>query len=556
MSTVRPATTNWVTNPSFEVDTSGWNINGGTYARVTDLVFSGSYALELTDVSTDGASIQTTAWTPIEEGHGVYVAIRGMARQINGEISMSVVFRDIDDLNVFDPFHPEPILSLTTNSFEWTTISDYMEAPPTAVKVGMFVSVSTVTGAAIGDKWLLDAAELRIEQALDGYFDGDTEGAEWTGTPHASTSIREAEQFDFYQAHDSEDITVAYRVWTVDDDLNDDEELTQWVDEGKVAVNIEDDVKRTAQFRFSDLSVLDPFVTRLKVYMEKYIENVLVANEPLGVFSIDMPDGTVEYRTRFGTVDANDISIELADSARGKQFVYAKGKNIIDQAEVRVRDGRGMKVNFPTGTKLFTKTERFPAWTNDLELVNTLCEMAGFRNCYGDGNGIIVTQKIKKLSQQQPVVRIRAHEVFEIIETNDVEQLCNVVKVYKDDPDGDPIFAIVRNDDPADPVSTVNMRYKAKIINGSEVDSYDEALELAEATLEEGKSFDKTLKIVIVPNPYLGVYNVLDLTFDQEDGTCYCGRYWIRGWELPLGADFMTVTLNRIQKFHDGLPDD
>jgi hypothetical protein len=62
--------------------------------------------------------------------------------------------------------------------------------------------------------------------------------------------------------------------------------------------------------------------------------------------------------------------------------------------------------------------------------------------------------------------------------------------------------------------------------------------------------------LTIVPNPYLRVNNVLELTFDQEDGTCYCGRYWIREWKLPLGEPFfMTVTANRIQKFHDGIPD-
>jgi hypothetical protein len=551
-----PETTNWVPNPSFETNTTGWTIvSGGTMTRVSDLAFSGTYSLELEDTSTPtGVSIAMTNWIPVVSGQGVYVAFRALARQANASVNVQVVFRDSIGGEI-SGFHPDLDVGVTTNSFEWTTCSDYMEAEPGSVECRIFALFTTTTGAATGDKWLVDAFELRIDQPLDGYFDGDSPDSSWTGTAHASASVREAIHPDYFQSHDSEDFTVAYRVWTVDDDLNDDIELTEWVDGGKVVVDIEQDVKRSAVFEFKNLAVLDPFVTRLKVYMEKYVENILVANEPLGVFAIDMPDGTVEWTNRHGSVDANDITIELADSARGKSFTYTKGKYIVDNAEDRVRVGRGYKANFPADTKKFTKTERFPAWTNDLELVNTLLEMANFRNIYGDGNGIITTQRIRKLSQTSPRVKIRAHEVFEIVETNDIEQLCNVVKVYKDDPDGDPIFAIERNDDPADPVSTVNMRYKAKVISDSEVDSQTEAQELAEATLEEGKSFEKTLKITIVPNPYLGIYNVLDLTFDQEDGTCYCGRYWIRSWEIPLGAAFMTANINRVQKFHDGLPD-
>lgn len=447
-------------------------------------------------------------------------------------------------------------VSITTDEFEWSTLEFHREAPAGAVNATLHIAFETLGGSAVGDKYLLDAVELRVDQALDTYFDGDTEGATWTGTAHASASIRAAEEFTLVQSHDSEHYTVAYRIWSVDDDLNDDIELTEWVDGGSISCNIDEDVKRSAKFNFKNLAVLDPFVTRLKVYMEKYVENVLIDNEPLGVYSIDMPDGTVEYKSRFGTVEANDITVELADSSRGKQFVYTKGTNIVGNAENRITAGRGYQANFPIDGKLFTKTEKFPPWMGDLELVNKLLEMANFHGCYGDGNGIIRTQKIRKLSEMNPIVHIHPWEVFEIIETNDVENLCNVVKVYKDDPDGDPLFVIRKNDDPTDPVSIVNMRYKALVLSESEVDSTGEAIELAERKLEEGKSFDKTLKIVITPNPYLGINNVLQLTFDQEDGTCYCGKYWIREWDLPLGPPFFqTVTINRVQKFHDGMPE-
>jgi hypothetical protein len=413
-------------------------------------------------------------------------------------------------------------VDVTTDEYEWTTLEITGDIPTGANAAWLEIyCYGPEPGGEwnVGDQMLIDAVELRIGQPLDGYFDGDTEDCQWDGTAHASTSTRNATEFIFAQDHLSDTFDILYRTWSVDENLHDDVELTEWVDGGSIKVNVEDEIKRSASFEFKSLAVLDPFVTRLKVYMEKYVENELIYNEPLGVFSIEMPDGDVTYETRHGTVEALDISSELADSARGKQFVFAKNLNIVDSAENRIVSGRGMKAKFPASSRVFSKIEKFPAWMGDLELVNILLEKDNFMGCYGDGNGIIVTKKIRKLSQIQPVIRIDQHQVMSLTEVNDTEFLCNVVKVYKDDPDGTPIFALARNDDAADPVSTVNMRYKSLVISDSEIEDQGDATELAQAKLEEGKSFDKTLEIEIAPTPYLGIGNVADLVFDMADGT-------------------------------------
>jgi hypothetical protein len=550
------ASTNWVPNPSFEVNTTGWTIGGGaTSALVTDLAFSGTHALQLTDTETNGAFITLATGIPVTPGQGVYVAIRALARQANAMLTLSIEFQS--GTGPISGVGNVTSVNITTNSNDWTTATYFMEAPATAISTTMYVIVETTTGGAIGDKWLLDAAELRIDEPLDGYFDGDTPDSEWLGTAHNSASFRNVTPFVFAQDHSNDDIEVLYRVYSVDDNLNIEDELTDWVDNGEIKSSVDDAVKRTASIDFKNLAVLTPFVTRLKVYMEMYRENILVRNDPLGVFSIEMPDGDITYEHRYGTVDASDITVELADSARSKQFVYNKGTNIVQNAEDRITIGRGMKANFPADSRKFSKKEKFPQWMGDLELVNKLLAMANMQGCYGDGNGVITTKKIRKLSQMHPVAKILQHQVMSLEETNNTDQLCNVVKVYKDNPDKTPIFAMVRNTDPADPVSIVNMRYKTLVISDSEIEDNGDALELATAKLEEGKSFDKTLTLEVAPMPWIGIGNVVDLTFDMADGTCYCGRYWVREWSLPLGPPFwMKLDINRIQKFHDGFPED
>lgn len=550
--------TNWMENPSVETNTNHYSIAEATMARVTDLSYSGTYALELT--ATTGSTIVLTCDTeiPAVEGETVFFAVRTYARQPLSAISSFVDFYDnTDTIITGDPYVPNEY-EITEDGYDWTLASEVRIAPAGSVyaKIKIWLYKLYPAGISAGDKWVLDGFEARVNQPLDGYFDGNTANCFWFGTPNNSASFRKFIDVIFSQDHDNDDFEVLYRIWSVDDDLNDDVELTDWVDGGSIKSNVEDDIKRTASFEFKSLSVLNPFVTRLKVYMEKYVENVLTDNTPLGVFSIDMPDGTVTYEQRYGTVEANDIAIELVDSARRVQFVYQKNSNIVDTAEARVRT-RGYKANFPNDTKKFSKTEKFPQWMGDLELVNTLLEKANMRGCYGDPNGIIVTNKIKKLSQTNPVLKINQHEVMSLSETNDTENLCNVVKVYKDNPDGAPIYAIAINDDVADPVSTVNMRLKTVVINDSEVEDNGDAQDLADAKLEEGKSFDKTLDLEIAPNPDIGIGNVIDLEFDMQDGTCYCGRYWVREWELPLASPFwMKLSVNRVQKFHDGLPED
>lgn len=551
------ASTNWIENPSFETNTTGWT--GTTIGRVSDLTYSGSFALEATAGGTSEVDVFCDDHIPATVGQTVFAACRMHARQAFAAAAVAISFYDITNTKIdTGPYIPQE-WNPTASGYDWTLVWQQDIAPATSVyaKITIWCYNSFGHAIAAGHKWLIDGVEARVDEPLDGYFDGDTPNAHWSGTAHASYSTRDDTPFVFAQDHNNDDFEVLYRVWSVDDDLNDDVELTDWVDGGSIKTNIKDDIKRTASFEFKNLAVLSPFITRLKVYIEMYMENILVENKGLGVFSIDMPDGTVTYENRYGTVEANDISIELVDSARGKQFVYHKNEYIVGNAEDRITAGRGMKANFPADTKKFSKKEKFPQWMGDLELVNTLLEKANMQGCYGDDNGIITTQKIKKLSQMHPVITIQQHEVMSLSETNDTEQLCNVVKVYKDNPDGAPIFAIAKNDDATDPVSIVNMRYKTLLIDDSEVEDNGDAAELAESKLEEGKSFDKTLEVEIAPNPWLGIGNVVDMVFDTQDGTCYCGRYWVREWELPLAEPFwMKVTLNRVQKFHDGLPED
>lgn len=549
------SSTNWVPNPSFEVNTDGWALLSGSMSRVNDIAFSGSWALELTASESTGIFCRMQDTIPVVEGQGVYAAVRALGRQ-EGTIAKMTIDFFTDAEVLITGLSNEFEIDVTTNEFEWTTVSFFMEAPATAASAYVACDFSTDSEDATGHKYLLDAVEFRIDEPLDGYFDGDSTDCEWVGTTHDSASLRHATQFIFSQSHENDDIEILYRLYSVDDDLNIREELTDWMDGGAIKSSVDDDIKRTASINFKNLSAVVPFVTRLKLYVEIYTEGVLTSNTPMGVFSIDMPDGDITYENRYGTIEANDISIELVDSARGKQFVFAKNLNIVRSAEDRIVSGRGMKASFPADPKRFGHTEKFPQWMGDLELVNTLLEMANMQGCCGDGNGIITTQKIRQLSQMQPVSYIRQHDVMSLSETNNTDQLCNVVKVYKDNPDKTPIFAIVSNNDPTDPVSIVNMRFKTLVINDSEVEDSGDAYVLARAKLEEGKSFDKTLTLEVSPQPWIGIGNVIDLTFDMADGTCYCGRYWVRSWELPLGDPFwMKMEINRIQKFHDGIPE-
>lgn len=177
--TPRPAATNLVTNPSFEVDTAGWTtaiglVNpGATIDRVAESRDQGEFAA---DIATTGINQGAAILFDLEAGVTYNVRVMAEHRAGTGSFAIHLIRNSapftvypvatVVQGTVFAEFTAQATPSVTA---EYALVVECLSAVASAVRVdGCFVS----TG--------------------EPYFDGDTLGARWLGARHASQSFMPA----------------------------------------------------------------------------------------------------------------------------------------------------------------------------------------------------------------------------------------------------------------------------------------------------------------------------------------------------------------------------
>lgn len=162
--------TNYVTNPSFETNTTGWSGSfGATIAASTEQAKYGSQSLKVTPTDatslagytvsglTSGAVYVLSAWVYLSAGSGVAVT-------------------------------PNATWANASPSARVTTLGSWARAYCTFTASGTTQQITAVKEAASTDPFYLDGVMVTEFPFEGDYFDGSTTGASWTGTAHASTS--------------------------------------------------------------------------------------------------------------------------------------------------------------------------------------------------------------------------------------------------------------------------------------------------------------------------------------------------------------------------------
>ncbi len=167
---------NMITNPSFEVNTSGWSAyqNGGTFAttivRDTSMAQFGTASLNITATGSGNFFGTSMSVSGLIIGANYTLSVYAKSNGAGGEV-----------LNFLVGNFTSTGLLLTTG---WVQYSLTFRATSTSHTI--FIRTSTV-----GTNWNIDGVMIEHGTlASPGtYFDGSISPAAWTGSAHASTSI-------------------------------------------------------------------------------------------------------------------------------------------------------------------------------------------------------------------------------------------------------------------------------------------------------------------------------------------------------------------------------
>ena len=177
--------TNLITNPSFEVNTTGWTPANCTVARITSDFFVGAACAQTTSTAASFNNIQS-ALTPVTPN--LRYQFSAYAKNVTGSTrNIYVAIQWFTAAGVFISENNSGAQGTTPAGSGWVLRNTTGIAPATATQARL-VLLNGQTGMSAG--WLTNWDGVLFEQSstLGSYFDGSTSGYQWNGTPNASTS--------------------------------------------------------------------------------------------------------------------------------------------------------------------------------------------------------------------------------------------------------------------------------------------------------------------------------------------------------------------------------
>jgi hypothetical protein len=175
---------NYVRNPSFEVDTSGWSsVASATLARTTSEFNTGAACLSVTNVSGSAAQY---SMIPLVAGEGTYY-LSAYVKLASGNSTANYFLRHLQyEETTSSSTVAAGNLALTSLSYtgNWVRLG----AAITKNAGANFMTIRVVTGSTVsGEIFYVDSVMLEKSTTLKSYFDGSS-GGFWSGTAHNSFS--------------------------------------------------------------------------------------------------------------------------------------------------------------------------------------------------------------------------------------------------------------------------------------------------------------------------------------------------------------------------------
>ena len=174
--------TNWVENPSFETNTTGWSaVAGATLSRDTVNYRSGVASLKVVNSSASAAQYSNL---PLVAGSGFYT-ISAYVKLETGATTANYFIRQLQYENIGGPTVSAGNIGIQSLSVtgNWVRLTGTINKAATANYLSLRIVTASTTS---GDIFYVDDVMVEKGDTAGTYFDGDT--GFWTGTAHDSFS--------------------------------------------------------------------------------------------------------------------------------------------------------------------------------------------------------------------------------------------------------------------------------------------------------------------------------------------------------------------------------
>lgn len=352
---------------------------------------------------------------------------------------------------------------------------------------------------------------------------------------------------------------VSYELWraTIDNELV--EDLSDYLADGSVNLNLDQAIKLSASITMRDPSRVTPYRDFLAPFINvSYPDARPSISRQIGLYTTRLPSGSAKRRGEVGTFDCEDLCRILAKNAFTDTHNIAAGSNVVTAATAIVTFSGISRVNFPATSRTLSDDLSLHIQSTRLDGVNDLFSAIGWYDVGTDLDG--------RISNAGPVLDISKTHPFRTLTEDDLRgpiakqqtdiDIANVVEVINASATDTPMKAIARNDDPASPTSTVSVGYEIGLYKSVNGDTTQDDLDaLAARYLAEAKSYNEVIQIQIEPDPdALTPRQTIELDFNGAFES-FSGIYWVRAAHLGFkpSQGLLTLDLNRLTSTVSGV---
>jgi hypothetical protein len=538
-------TTNLITNPSAEGGSSGWSAEAdpGVTATVSDTtaiswVGSRSFLLRPT-VNTAAAG---AVWAlvspamPVTAGHAYSCQARTRVEETDIYAFLSIRFYNSSGTMIKQTTEAE---TPNQTALIWHQHRIGEVAPTSAIQARVVVHAKQQFGNQVNvDTWI-DGLQLE-EGNGSPYCDGDQPGCIWNGTPHNSTSTRDAVEVSRGTIGKYGVLKILPELYICNRDNVMQTNISDWILNGNVQLDTDSDVQMTfnAQILYPDR--LHPFQDFLAPWLTVVYADGTFRKEQVGLYVVVPMNKTYTWHDTIGNLDGRDLTWLVAQQSFPTTYKFGKGKNFIDTVR-EILEGAGFfRHNIRDSDRKSGRERSWPPGTSKLEIINELLTACSFYKLYADRQGVLRSFPFIKIDKAQVSGTYRSGDGSYTIEpfdmTPSLDSLANYIVVIKDDAEAKPghvLKAVRKNTNPASPTSIPNIGTIMKVVSDSNLADQDAVDAMADKLQDEWSNVYIEATLHTFPEPWHDPHEVYELDLQQRERQW---QYWDRGLFIDLAT--------------------
>lgn len=353
---------------------------------------------------------------------------------------------------------------------------------------------------------------------------------------------------------DGNGYTMSVELWraTIDNALV--EDISDYLIDGSVDMNLDRDIKTAASFTLRNPSVVTPYTDYLAPFIRfEFDDGADDVYQQVGLFATKVPPGRYTVEDAVATFEGMDLTSIMASSYYTDTHNISVAANYVSglRGIVAGIEASGItRHNIPPTTLTLPSAQSFAIGTSRLEKANALLDQLGWYHLGMDLDGKISTPGApQNLLSMEPWRELTDSDLLTAPEVQPTGlEIANVILVINDDPSAAPLSSTATNSDPQSPTSTVSIGrpiMRLVTVQGSTTQAALDAL--AARILAESRTYYRTCKVTILHDPTALVPHQtvrLTLTGKMAD---LSGLWWIRTASIGLTPDKPTVLeLNQV----------